>query len=80
MKLAETELLAEGDAPSPTILLDDVFSELDAERSERTLALLLERGQVIVTTADLSAIPSARRSASIWQVGDGRLTQTPRVA
>ena len=80
MKLAETDLLAAGDAPAPIVLLDDVFSELDADRSERTLALLLERGQVLVTTADLSAIPAARRSVTVWRVGEGRLTQAPRVA
>ena len=80
MKLAETDLLAAGDAPAPIVLLDDVFSELDADRSERTLALLLERGQVLVTTADLSAIPAARHSVTVWQVGEGRLTQAPRVA
>ncbi len=80
MKLAETDLLAAGDAPAPIALLDDVFSELDADRSERTLALLLERGQVLVTTADLAAIPAGRRSVTVWQVGEGRLTQAPRVA
>ena len=81
LKLAETELLGEGGAPRPVALLDDVFSELDAERSERSLALLLERGQVLVTMADLSAIPSRhRRGVPVWQVDDGRLSLTPRVA
>ena len=80
MKLAETDLLAAGDAPAPIVLLDDVFSELDADRSARTLGLLLERGQVLITTADLAAIPAARRSFTVWQVGEGRLTQAPRVA
>ncbi len=81
LKLAETELLAEGDAPRPIVLLDDVFSELDPERSQRALELLLERGQVLVTTADIGVIPAARRrGVPIWQVGDGRLSLTPRVA
>ena len=81
LKLAETELLGEGDAPRPVVLLDDVFSELDAERSERSLALLLERGQVLVTMADLGAIPAQRRRAvPVWQVGDGRLSLMPHVA
>jgi DNA replication and repair protein RecF len=81
MKLAERDLLGDGDAPSPIVLLDDVFSELDAERSERALELLLSRGQVLVTTADLAALPPARRrGVSTWQVGDGRLSQAPRVA
>jgi RecF protein len=81
LKLAETELLGEGGAPRPVVLLDDVFSELDAERSERSLALLLERGQVLVTMADLGAIPAQRRRAvPVWQVGDGRLSLMPHVA
>jgi DNA replication and repair protein RecF len=80
MKLAETDLLAAGEAPTPIVLLDDVFSELDAERSERALALLLEHGQVLVTVADLSALPAGRRAVSIWHVGEGRLVQAPRVA
>jgi len=81
MKLAERELLGEEGAPTPIVLLDDVFSELDAERSERALELLLGRGQVLVTTADLSALPATRRrGVSTWQVGDGRLSLAPRVA
>ncbi|MDP9251354.1 MAG: DNA replication and repair protein RecF, partial [Chloroflexota bacterium] len=80
MKLAETDLLGAGEAPTPIVLLDDVFSELDADRSERALGLLLERGQVLVTVADLSALPVGRRGLSIWNVGEGRLVETPRVA
>ncbi|HLA65546.1 MAG TPA: DNA replication and repair protein RecF [Candidatus Saccharimonadales bacterium] len=80
MKLAETDLLGAGEAPTPVVLLDDVFSELDAERSERALGLLLERGQVLVTVADLSALPVGRRGLSIWNVGEGRLVEAPRVA
>ncbi|MEX1156346.1 MAG: DNA replication and repair protein RecF [Chloroflexota bacterium] len=79
LKLAERDLLSVG-GPAPIVLLDDVFSELDAERSERLLGLLLERGQVLVTMADLSTLPSGRRGVAVWQVGEGRLTQTPRVA
>ncbi|HEX6129504.1 MAG TPA: DNA replication and repair protein RecF, partial [Candidatus Limnocylindria bacterium] len=80
MKLAERDLLGE-DAPQPIVLLDDVFSELDPERSGRALELLLERGQVLVTTADLAALPPARRrGVPIWNVGQGRLSLAPRVA
>ena len=81
MKLAERDLLGAEGAPTPIVLLDDVFSELDPDRSGRALDLLLERGQVLVTTADLSALPPARRrGVPIWNVGDGRLTLAPRVA
>ncbi len=81
MKLAETELLGEDDAPRPIVLLDDIFSELDAQRTDRALALLLERGQVLVTMADLAVIPGPRRrGVPVWQVGEGELTLAPRVA
>ena len=81
MKLAERDLLGEEGAPTPIVLLDDVFSELDPDRSGRALELLLERGQVLVTTADLAALPPARRrGVPIWNVGDGRLSLAPRVA
>jgi DNA replication and repair protein RecF len=81
MKLAERDLLGADDAPAPIVLLDDVFSELDRERAERTLGLLLDRGQVLVTTADLAVLPPGRRrSVPVWQVGDGELRLSPRVA
>ncbi len=80
LKLAETELLGEG-GPHPIVLLDDIFSELDALRTERALALLLERGQVLVTMADLAVLPaSRRRGVPVWMVGDGSLALAPRVA
>jgi DNA replication and repair protein RecF len=80
LKLAETDLLGADGAPTPIVLLDDVFSELDADRSDRSLSLLLERGQVLVTMADLATLPAGRRGVTIWQVGEGRLSQAPRVA
>jgi len=80
MKLAERELLGGEDGPEPIVLLDDVFSELDPDRAERTLGLLLERGQVLVTTADLGLLPAGRRrGVSVWNVGDGELRRAPRV-
>ncbi len=80
LKLAETDLLGADGAPTPVVLLDDVFSELDADRAERSLALLLARGQVLVTMADLASLPAGRRGVTIWEVGEGRLSQAPRVA
>ncbi len=80
LKLAETDLRGAEDAPTPIVLLDDVFSELDADRSDRSLSLLLERGQVLVTMADLATLPAGRRGVTIWQVGEGRLSQATRVA
>jgi DNA replication and repair protein RecF len=81
LKLAETDLLAEGGGPAPIVLLDDVFSELDPERSERGLDLLRQRGQVLVTITDPGLLPARHRHrVPVWTVGDGQLARAPRVA
>jgi len=68
MKLAETDLLGV-DGPRPVVLLDDVFSELDPDRSARLSDLLADRGQVIVTTADPGTLEGARRrEAAVWRI------------
>jgi DNA replication and repair protein RecF len=72
MKLAETDLLAV-DGPRPVVLLDDVFSELDPERSRRLSELLIGRGQIIVTTAEPAGAHAALRGAARWRIVDGRL-------
>ena len=73
LKLAETDLLG-ADGPRPVVLLDDVFSELDPGRAERLASLLGGRGQVLVTTADPSALAWVRdREADVWRIADGAL-------
>ncbi|MDQ3879748.1 MAG: DNA replication and repair protein RecF, partial [Chloroflexota bacterium] len=81
LKLAETDVLADGASGAPIVLLDDVFSELDVHRTGRALALLVERGQVLVTTAELRHLRAEqRRGVPIWHVQDGRLSDAPLVA
>lgn len=81
LKLAETDLLAESGGPSPIVLLDDVFSELDPERSARGLDLLRQRGQVLVTITDPALLPARHRHrVPVWSVGEGRLARASRVA
>ena len=73
MKLAETDLLG-SDGPRPIVLLDDVFSELDPDRAGRLAALLADRGQVIVTTADPATLHGTGTDrAARWRIVDGRL-------
>ena len=57
MRLAEADYLAAQSADSPILLLDDVFSELDPPRRERTAEAVSAVEQVILTTADPSVIP-----------------------
>ncbi|MBA3655668.1 MAG: DNA replication and repair protein RecF, partial [Actinobacteria bacterium] len=56
---------------TPTLLLDDVFSELDPARSEALLAHL-PPGQALLTTA--GGIPSGARPAAVFRVADGVVT------
>jgi DNA replication and repair protein RecF len=53
LKLAEIRLIKEETKVSPVLLLDDVLSELDAER-QNFLIHSLEEVQLFITTAELS--------------------------
>ena len=53
----------------PLCILDDVLSELDAERAERLLDELSRTGQCFVTLTGLESWPkNRRRPASIFRV------------
>ena len=62
---AERALLAERRARLPLMLLDDVMSELDAERRELLAELLRSGGQAVVTTTEPEHVPGTT-------LGDGR--------
>ena len=53
LRLAVHEVVTEAAESTPVLLLDDVFSELDPDRSE-ALLVNLPPGQTIVTTAGIS--------------------------
>jgi DNA replication and repair protein RecF len=57
--LAEREALAAERGTPPLMLLDDVMSELDADRRAFLVARLAEGGQSVVTTTDLAHVPGA---------------------
>ena len=77
---AERALLAERRARPPLMLLDDVMSELDAERRELLAKLLRAGGQAVITTTEPDHVPGTVPAADglIW-VEDGAVTVTPRV-
>ncbi len=68
LRLAGHHVVVERRAIAPVILLDDVFSELDAPRSERLLRLL-PVGQTLVTTA--VAPPKQLATAAVVDVRRG---------
>ncbi len=61
--LAERTVLAEQRSRTPLMLLDDVMSELDAERRELLAAELSSGGQSVIATTDLGHVPGAADAA-----------------
>jgi DNA replication and repair protein RecF len=57
--LAERHVLAAERGAPPLLLLDDVMSELDAERRAKLVARLEDGGQAVITTTDLAHVPGA---------------------
>ncbi len=57
--LAERDVLARERRRTPLMLLDDVMSELDAERRELLAGELASGGQSVIATTDLAHVPGA---------------------
>jgi DNA replication and repair protein RecF len=69
MRIGAYRLIEEIRDQIPILLLDDVFSELDAHRAARVLDLMPD-GQVFVTSAREDEVPIGGRR---WSVKDGRV-------
>lgn len=67
LRLAAHRVITERRGVDPVLLLDDVFSELDADRSRRLVERLPE-GQVFVTSARHEEVPLV---GARWVVADG---------
>lgn len=57
LKLAELEFIKSETGEYPILLLDDVMSELDANRREQLLLFIKERIQTFITATDLNYFP-----------------------
>jgi len=74
IKLAEVEWVTQETDDPPVLLLDDVFSELDASRRSLVMQALATVQQVLVTTNDvLRYDPQFVARTSLWRVCAGRL-------
>jgi DNA replication and repair protein RecF len=69
---AERELLAQRHGRPPLMLLDDVMSELDADRRELLAGLLRSNGQALVSATEPEHVPDAA-DAEVVRVRDGRI-------
>lgn len=73
-KLAEVDLMHQHTGEPPVLLLDDVMSELDAQRRSQVLELLDRGQQAFVTTTDWADYsPDFIEQAHCFQVIDGQL-------
>jgi DNA replication and repair protein RecF len=74
LKLAEAALVTGRTGQHPVLLLDDVLSELDAERRAALLRQVAEGGQVIITSAEAGPFPpDLIANAMVWMVNQGRI-------
>ena len=76
---AERALLAERRARPPLMLLDDVMSELDAERRALLAELLRAGGQSVITTTEAEHVPGATPAGGgLIRVENGRVAGVTR--
>lgn len=76
LRLAEADYLSDARNDSPIILLDDVFSEMDAQRRERVLRKTTAYRQTLITTTDVDMVRSTLGdSATYFQVCAGVVTR-----
>jgi DNA replication and repair protein RecF len=74
LKLAEAALVARRTGERPVLLLDDVLSELDAERRAALLKQVGGEGQVIITSVEAGPFPPELiADAMVWTVTEGRI-------
>jgi DNA replication and repair protein RecF len=75
LRIVEAQTIRRARRTEPLVLLDDLFAELDAARSERVLEFIerQETGQVILTAPKDSDVRFRRESLPRWCIRDGRL-------
>ena len=75
LRLVEARSIRERRGSPPLVLLDDVFAELDAGRSERVLELMDsdEIGQVLVTAPKVEDVRVRADVLPRWRIRDGRI-------
>jgi DNA replication and repair protein RecF len=77
LKLAELEYIEAETGDQPILLLDDVLSELDAQRRADLLEAVRALDQVLLTVTDASSLPeTALKRATVFTVRAGRVTAT----
>ncbi len=79
LRILEARTVAERRGRPPLLLLDDLFAELDADRSRRVVELLdrTAAGQVILTAPKQSDLHFRADRLVRWNIHDGRVDRGP---
>lgn len=76
-KITEIRTLAQSLGRQPILLMDDVSSELDAERNERLFSFLRTlKGQAFITTTQPDVLQLGEK-APTWHIENGNVTPHP---
>ncbi len=74
LKLAEAKVMEQELGEPPTLLLDDVVSELDRRRAQLLLKAVMDAEQVLITTTDLQTFPKGfLEQVVLWHVEGGQV-------
>jgi DNA replication and repair protein RecF len=62
-------LRSDSQSGDPVLILDDVFAVLDAGRRQRLVEFVINNEQVLITSADLEAVPDLLVAKRLEVVG-----------
>ena len=80
LKIAEIYLYKEEIGEYPVLLLDDIFSEIDARKRNRLIKYLLSDIQCIITTTDINDLDDKLlEKAIVYRVNNGKVTKKGRI-
>lgn len=74
LKLAEARFLWQQLQTPPLLLLDDIFAEIDAVRTDRLMEMIPAYGQTFITTAKETDIGDYRQGITRFRVHEGAVT------
>ncbi|KAA3656821.1 MAG: DNA replication/repair protein RecF [Calditrichaeota bacterium] len=72
LKITEFNFLSQSTGSRPILLLDDIYSELDANRQKQLLTHLCQLGQTFITTTYQPKIPFSERDRAFF-INDGNI-------
>lgn len=76
LRLVEAAQVRQARGQAPTVLMDDVFAELDEERSRRVIDLVKgeDWGQIVLTAPKESDVRFGRAGLERWIIEQGRIS------